>query len=117
MDATAFNRHVQGFGVRVEAEALRFQNQLTTEIRDEAALRTPVDEGTLKEAWTLEKAKRLGDSSHVRNGLPYAQVVEFGGYPNPPKGGEGKTEGGFSKQAPQGMLRPAVTAVLNRYGG
>lgn len=117
MNVTEFSRSVKAFADAVPAEVLAFQNQITTEIRDEAAIRTPVDQGTLKEAWTMERAKVLGDSSHVRNGLPYAPVVEFGGYPNPPKGGEGKTSGGFSKQAPQGMLRPAVDAVLNRYGG
>ena len=40
----------------------------------------------------------------LTNNLPYAPVVEFGGYP-----GDGpNTVGGFSKQAPQGMVRVNV---------
>lgn len=39
------------------------------------------------------------------NNLPYIRHLEYGLYPNPPKGGSGKTAGGFSTQAPQGMLR------------
>lgn len=37
----------------------------------------------------------------LANNLPYANVIEFGGYP-----GDGpNTVGGFSKQAPQGVVR------------
>lgn len=40
----------------------------------------------------------------LTNNLPYAHVVEFGGYP-----GDGpNTVGGYSKQAPKGMVRVNV---------
>lgn len=40
----------------------------------------------------------------LSNNLPYANVIEFGGYP-----GDGpNTVGGFSKQAPQGVVRVNV---------
>ena len=40
----------------------------------------------------------------MANNLPYAHVIEYGGYP-----GDGpKTVGGFSKQAPQGCVRVNV---------
>ena len=40
----------------------------------------------------------------LTNNLPYAEVIEFGGYP-----GDGpNTVGGFSKQAPQGCVRVNV---------
>ena len=40
----------------------------------------------------------------LTNNLPYANVIEFGGYP-----GDGpNTVGGFSKQAPQGCVRVNV---------
>jgi hypothetical protein len=35
-------------------------------------------------------------------------VIEYGQYPNPPKGGAGKTSGGYSTQAPAGMVRVTV---------
>ena len=41
----------------------------------------------------------------LANNLPYANVIEYGGYP-----GEGlNTVGGFSKQAPQGVVRVNIT--------
>ena len=48
---------------------------------------------------------KLGQRFHFFNNLPYARVVEFGLYPNPPKNPTGKTVNGFSKKAPSGMLR------------
>lgn len=40
----------------------------------------------------------------LANNLPYANVIEYGGYP-----GDGpNTVGGFSKQAPQGVVRVNV---------
>lgn len=40
----------------------------------------------------------------LANNLPYANVIEFGGYP----GSGPNTTGGFSKQAPQGVVRVNV---------
>lgn len=96
--------------------------------------RTPVDTGRLRGNWqtqlgsapdgeiegtdsaghgTLGKANgvifsaQLSDSIFVVNNLPYAEVVEYGLYPNPPKRGT-KTIGGYSKQAPAGMVRVSI---------
>lgn len=41
---------------------------------------------------------------YLSNGVQYGHVIEFGGYPNPPKGGRGRTIGGFSTQAPRGVV-------------
>lgn len=94
---------------------------------------TPVMEGTLRGNWqcslmspiTGEVEKKsasqvmadielvlsgshLEDDIYLRNNLPYAVVVEYGLYPNPPKGGAGKTKGGFSIKAPAGMVRKNI---------
>lgn len=37
---------------------------------------------------------------YLTNNLPYAEVIEFGGYPDGPK-----TKSGFSRQAPKGVVR------------
>ncbi len=101
---------------------------------------TPVDTGRLRGNWqsSINQAKlsqittqqrglsgaasnqaqkalaqfELGDIFFFTNNLPYARAVEFGLYPNPPKKGEGKTVGGFSKLAPQGMVRPYFRALV-----
>jgi hypothetical protein len=51
------------------------------------------------------QALPVGGVVYLSNSLPYAQVLEYGGYPNPPKHPTGKTKGGYSTQAPQGMAR------------
>lgn len=59
----------------------------------------------------------VGHTVYLSNALPYAEVLEYGGYPNPPKAGSWdkrehayviKSVGGYSKQAPQGMVRLTV---------
>lgn len=47
----------------------------------------------------------------VTSNLPYIRVLEYGGYPNPARGGEGKVSGGYSKQAPRGMVRVTFDQV------
>lgn len=63
---------------------------------------------------------------YLQNNLPYASVIEFGGYPNPVKRGtrvkgkkiagkqayEIRSVNGFSYQAPQGVYSVAFTSAL-----
>lgn len=59
---------------------------------------------------------KIDQASFLTNNLPYAPTVEYGGYPNPPeykatKPGETqevKVVGGYSKKAPEGMVRRNV---------
>lgn len=93
--------------------------------------KTPVDTGRARANWQVAinnlptgqlspgqrgvslgnmNAYKLGDVIYIANNLPYIGVLEYGGYPNPPKSGgitksgKSKTVGGFSRQAPQGMV-------------
>jgi len=73
---------------------------------------------------TREGIKKISNKSmFIFNNSPYARVVEFGGYPNPVKRGtwvkkQSKfikfSAGGFSKRAPQGMVRTNIIAFKNR---
>lgn len=54
------------------------------------------------------KAYKRKSSAHLTNNLPYARVIEYGLYPNPPKGGRGRTKGGYSTQAHGGLVRLTV---------
>jgi len=56
----------------------------------------------------------------ITSGLPYIKVLEYGGYPNPPVRGSWdratrswvvRSEGGYSRQAPQGMVRITVEGI------
>lgn len=96
-------------------------------IYSSVALKTPVDTGRARGNWNVkcgtvdttidENAKDIqfkslddfptpkkDESIYISNNLPYITTLEYGLYPNPPKKGTGKTENGYSKQAPQGMV-------------
>lgn len=116
---------------------------------------TPVDSGRLRANWlvsfntpidaelkledkegdaTIAKAKALINGNKIplvywiQNNLPYANVVEFGLYPNPVKLGSRTKQatkgspvkyqvlsvGGFSAKAPQGMVRINILR-FNKY--
>jgi hypothetical protein len=59
-----------------------------------------------------------GHVVNITNSLPYAKVLEFGEYGNPPGSANGeKTVSGYSKQAPEGMVRitmAEMTTQLNQ---
>ena len=95
--------------------------------------KTPVDTGRARGNWNItvghdsftqdeDKTPKFkspdqvpepkGDETiYISNNLDYITKLEYGGYPNPPKGGNGKTVNGFSKQAPNGMV--GVTLANN----
>ena len=67
----------------------------------------------------------IGKRLFFTNPMPYANVVEYGGYPNPPKMGTNTSEsgtpkfqklstGGYSRQAPSGMVRINVKRMRVR---
>lgn len=101
-------------------------------------LKSPVDTGRFRGNWNLgigtadlstsEEVDKSGSSTlgkivtklssaesahvfYITNNLPYAAKLEFGGYPNPPVGGKGKTSGGYSTQAPNGMVRVTLAEL------
>ena len=102
--------------------------------------RTPVDTGRARNNWNVSEGSpdygtttatgdtalargaavianlKFGDTAYITNGLPYIPTLEYGGYgPGP------KTVGGFSRQAPAGMvgitvaeLKPWVDAQVRK---
>jgi hypothetical protein len=94
----AKNNWFVGVNRRVIAESLGFD-------------KTPVGQigsKNLQSIVTEVKKAKFGDTVSLMNSLPYILVLEYGGFPLSPKGGRGKTIGGFSKQAPTGMVRITV---------
>lgn len=59
---------------------------------------------------------KMESSVYLFNNLPYIEAIEYGGYPNPPAKGSRQKDGsykiksqnGFSKQAPRGMVRVSL---------
>jgi hypothetical protein len=54
----------------------------------------------------MVSSKAAGGVFYLTNNMPYIGKLEYGGYPNPSNGD--KTINGFSKQAPQGMVRISI---------
>ena len=72
---------------------------------------------SLRNVITGLQALKPGDTAVLANSVPHIGVLEYGGYPDPPKNPTGKTVGGYSIQAPQGMVRITVEEyrpTLNR---
>ena len=104
--------------------------KISLEIFSRIILKSPVDTGRFRANWqvaigsvpsgtlelddksgtaTVSKADvklmgaKAGDTIYLANNLPYAMMLEEGGYGDGPK-----TVGGFSKKAPQGMVALTV---------
>ena len=112
---------VTRYRLKVEQLSLQGFRKVVLDLDTKVVERTPVDTGRARANWqanigpqpqsqggdiaTTVAALTLGDTAWLANGLPYIRVLEYGEFPNPPKGGTGKTVGGFSTQAPSGMIR------------
>ncbi|MDP1948716.1 MAG: hypothetical protein Q8L77_14585 [Nitrospirota bacterium] len=64
-----------------------------------------------KASRALAAGRKLTEPVWITNNLPYIIVLEHGGYPINPKKKTGKTKGGFSVQAPHGMVALSIEEV------
>lgn len=130
------------------ADAVR---ALTLYAFGQVILRSPADTGRFRNNWNVSYGKIEttitdsvdaspgGGATHARvrsavlsspvggivymtNSLPYARVIEFGEYPNPPKFGSKKrgekvarihVVNGFSEQAPRGVVRVSAQETIH----
>lgn len=127
-----FEESIQNFIKKANKNAELVVRQVTIKLYSAIILASPVDTGRFRMNWqattdTPATGVIIGndpsgsrainaatnfvtnsaqwDEFRFTNNLPYAEVIEFGGYP-----GDGpNTTGGFSKQAPQGVVRVTVT--------
>ena len=147
-----FKLNISGFVKKSKLAPNVVLRKIAIDLFSNVIKRTPVDTGMLRANWQVglgsapegtvafsdksgsraiqqvaAKAAqaRWGTSIFLVNNLPYALVVEFGGYPDPVKRGTyvaaGKTRygitgpgwvkrssGGYSNQAPAGMVRVSL---------
>lgn len=114
---------------KVQLDLETVARKSTLDVFKAVVLKSPVDTGRFRANWNVSQgapdttvtdstdkgraqaevgkvtALPVGGVTYLSNSLPYAQVLEYGLYPNPPKNPTGKTVGGYSTQAPQGMVR------------
>lgn len=128
----AFSTNVTRWVAKTQVETHAQAKYIILELFSRVVQRTPVDTGRARGNWSVSFGEspalyvggppdkgdgtnrilsklqefKLGQTAWLTNGLPYIRVLEYGEYPNPSKGE--KTENGFSKRAPQGMVRITV---------
>ena len=83
------------------------------EVLDDFKKETPIESGNARS----KTNKRVSRKRYIAilTDYPYGEVLDSGLYPNPPKGGTGKTRGGYSTQAPKGMSDPTLKKALIRF--
>ncbi|MCP4830936.1 MAG: hypothetical protein GY886_01835 [Gammaproteobacteria bacterium] len=82
-----------------------FNRTLPKSALKEFKKQTPIDRGNARRKTTM---KKTAQGFEIFGNYAYSGVLDKGLYPNPPKGGQGKTRGGYSKQAPKGMVEPTI---------
>jgi hypothetical protein len=137
----SFEDQLRAFQVKTERKLDEVPRRVVFEMFQRIVFKTPVDEGRARSNWqpsigspatgtieapdksgnaTIAKAKAIlaianaGDTIYLSNNLPYIRRLEEGGYPDGPK-----TVGGFSTQAPAGMVALTVqefAAIVKQIG-
>lgn len=129
---TSFERSIENFIKKAKKNPELVVRQVTIKLYSQIILASPVDTGRFRMNWqasygtpatgillaedksgsraianatnfVMNSAK--WDEFRFTNNLPYAAAIEFGGYP----GSGPNTVGGFSRQAPQGVVRVTVS--------
>ena len=120
---------IKDFNAQANVDFDLVRRKVILDIAGRVIKKTPVDEGGARGGWqstlhakaTNDVQRKAQDAINeavatvggldaetvmfLTNLMPYIEKLEFGGYPKKPKKGKGKTTGGFSTQAPAGMLR------------
>ena len=97
---SGFSTDIGRFAAKAQRVADRVVRASQLEISNRIQRRTPVDTGRARGSW---QASQTGATYLFVSNIPYIRKLEYGGYTTKPE--TEKTIGGFSKQAPQGMVR------------
>lgn len=131
----SFSLEVKDFADKTGKNVLDLTREIAIDLFTGISRQTPVDTGRLKRNWNaslnspdlstttsvdpageasisnmkgvVKKAKE-GDSIFYSNNLVYAPIIEYGLYPITESP---RTSGGFSRQAPNGMVRINIARV------
>lgn len=108
----SFASQVRAASERMIAKVKKNHHSVALELFTKIQQKTPVDTGEARRSWTFQP---IPDGYLISTPIPYMPALEYGLYPNPPKGGKGKTIDGFSKQAPKGFARLSIKEVANKW--
>lgn len=122
----SFSAQIAQFAEQAMAKADKAVRVIALQTLVRVQSKTPVDSGALRRSWTVAlngfpssyngdqtviNQIKFGDVIVIATNKPYAPMLEYGLYPNPPKKPTGKTKNGYSVQAPKGMVRITVQEV------
>jgi hypothetical protein len=137
----SFEDDLRKFEVKTNRKLTQVGRKVALELFRRVIYKTPVDSGRARANWqvtigaqasgtvefddtnggaTMSRATaasagfKAGDTIYLTNNLPYIRKLEEGGYPDGPK-----TVGGFSRQAPAGMVALTVqefAAIVKQIG-
>lgn len=125
-------KDIENLSERTIAKIQKIMKTAALELFKSVIMMTPVDTGRARGNWQCTENKEASgiikkirnESETIRvmmdkvikssiekgifltNNLPYIQKLEYGGYGDGPK-----TQGGYSKQAPQGMVRVSLERI------
>lgn len=133
MSNAAFKRHFAALLKKAGDKASLVVRKTALELQSQMIEMTPVDSGRLKSNFqagvgavntdtsagagsdakgrtaTVLEGWKVGQTIFLTNSMPYARTVEMGLFGKPPGSANGpKTSGGYSTQAPAGMVRLTV---------
>ena len=83
-------------------------NEKITKVNEIDSLSEANSYNTSQQTQIQSGVNRKTRTINITNNLSYIRKLEYGGYPNPPKKGTGKTVNGYSKKAPEGWVRQSV---------
>lgn len=119
----SFHAQIARFVEQTQQKADRALRVIALQTLSGVQKKSPVDTGQLRRSWTVAlngfpssyngsqtvlNSAKFGDMIVIATNKPYAPMLEYGLYPNPPKKPTGKTKNGYSIQAPNGMVRITV---------
>ena len=75
-----YRKRIEKIHRQIVTDMVQAANQLGQKLRDETVMRTPVDNGDLREKWALMPVEKIGNKYIIRitNPAEYAAFVEFG---------------------------------------
>lgn len=126
MGRFTFSKQVEQFTQKAFQQADKAVRVIALQTLIRVQNKSPVDTGQLRRSWTVAingfpssyngdhsgiHQIKYGDIIVIATDKPYAPMLEYGLYPNPPKKPTGKTKNGYSIQAPQGMVRITVQEI------
>ncbi|QLB44475.1 HK97 gp10 family phage protein [Mannheimia pernigra] len=119
----SFHAQIARFAEQTQQKADKALRAIALQTLIRVQKKSPVDTGQLRRSWTVAlngfpssykgsdtvpSNAKFGDVIVIATNKPYAPMLEYGLYPNPPKKPTGKTKNGYSIQAPNGMVRITV---------